>query len=137
MSFFLDILLRALLCIGLVLNGSSYAVAAVPPGGGHPAAAAASQGDTDGATCTGHVAASHPTQHHAAVPPEVGASMEPHSPDCCDPATCRHICHSASPAVTLVPLLVAPAAGRDRPAVAFEVGHFSPSLARLNRPPIH
>ncbi len=129
----LSALLRVLLCLALILNGSGAAVAATQMQMGHIANIVADSAPAPGE----QVVASpcHGDQHglaHAAEPKPV-----PHpSPDCCQQGHCNCDClqHlSAAAPRFFVPMPMLAHAPVLRPMHA---GHPSPALANPIRPPI-
>lgn len=124
----LSALLRALLCLALILNGSGAAVAATQMQMGHLAA----------------VTPAPVMEHHGAMSPCHGEQAVAHhtppaphpSPDCCQSAQCacdclQHLTATATGFFVPMPMLAhAPVL---RPMHA---GHPSPALANPIRPPI-
>ena len=129
----LSALLRVLLCLALILNGSGAAVAATQMQMSHVATMASVAADPVAAhegmlsPCHGEQA----TAHHAMPQPA------PHvSPDCCQAGHCTCDClqHlSATATEFFVPMPMLAHAPVLRPMHA---GHPSPALANPIRPPI-
>ena len=123
------VLLRLLLCLALLLNGTASAMAAARMAIPH----AEPQGRTmqSAAPC-----------HDMAMVDQAAASTDraPEdghpAPDCCESGICQCACvHAAQPAVPAMP---APGfiAGGSRPAQAMPAGHADPALPHPVRPPI-
>ncbi len=136
------LLLRVLLCLSLILNGSAYAMAGTQMQLQHAAmlpstmpseAAIISSDDGVAAPCD----QSMDIGQHAGIPPVGDApqvSTAQHD-DCCPTSQCDCACVQH----TLAALQVLPSpAGVDRShmAIAISLGHSSPTLAHLIRPPI-
>lgn len=129
----LSALLRVLLCLALILNGSGAAVAATQMQIGHVAAAVESASAVSSAAehgmsmspCHGETS----TAHHAPPAPHT-------SPDCCQSSHCACDClqHlSATATGFFVPMPMLAHAPVLRP---MHGGHPSPALANPIRPPI-
>ena len=136
-----SLLLRALLCLCLVLNGMAAASASAHlPMADHIGAASvaanpASMAATQDASCHGHGATAMADQDEATT-----ATPEPakpkHSPDCCTSGICNCACvHIAQAGV---PALQLPASSPDhaRSVRALTLGHAAPALPHPIRPPI-
>lgn len=128
------LLLRVLLCIALILNGSGLAVAATQMQVQHAAMAAATSGPlpapTDHATCM---------EHSSAATPATGAPLsDNHSAtaDCCTGTSCDVACPAGLLATLTAPAQgwrIAPQILAVRPALA---DHPAPALHDRYRPPI-
>ncbi|MFC3549491.1 CopL family metal-binding regulatory protein [Lysobacter cavernae] len=128
-------LLRVLLCIGLVLNGSGFAVAVTQMQMAHMASAVvmmpvqAKAGDEDASQACHDVTATAHAQASSA------SSKHDPAPDCCQSSQCACDClqHvSAAMAVQVADSLIIRAPSlRPMPT-----GHASPVLPNLIRPPI-
>ena len=128
----LPILLRLLLCIGLILNGSAYAMAGGPM-----------QGETHG---NDSVAADHGMAmsdcHDAAPAPEPAEQQPSHAghdgaSDCCQAGdSCHCDCQQHSP-LTMQQVVMLGAQTVDTPVVPnADAGRAAPPPQRLIRPPI-
>jgi len=140
-----SILLRVMLTVGLILNGSGYAVASSHMQMEHTAMAgvappnAANSEATAGPACTEHPQAMVPVAENAGSDAATDASsvnsLDP-SPDCCKSGACRCACvqqaQAAVPAVVLHQAVIEHV-GSVRP---MESGHASPAIPHLIRPPI-
>ncbi|HVR81202.1 MAG TPA: CopL family metal-binding regulatory protein [Luteimonas sp.] len=140
-----SILLRVLLIISLVLNGSGYAVASThmqmghmdtavlaPPSAAERVATAEPPCHQDQHNSASASAAQLPDTAPAAAP---GKSKHP-APDCCKFGACSCACvHQAQAAVPAYSLryTVIEHAGVVRP---MQPGHVAPTLPHLIRPPI-
>lgn len=137
-----SVLLRVLLSLALILNGSGYAAASMHvAGAAFSMAHAESVGDAVPATC--HEAtpmAAH--VQHADV--DLDTSMVEHAPghpgvdggsDCCQSGICECACvHVATAAVAALLTREPPVAGT--PSRSLQLGHPAPALANPIRPPI-
>ena len=111
------ILLRLLLCVALLLNGTASAMAAARMA--IPAAEPQGMAMMD----------------HAAEPAQAPQGSDP-APDCCTSGICQCTCvHAAQIAL---PFVLAPAfdARGARIALPMPAGHAQPALPHLIRPPI-
>jgi len=141
------ILLRVVLCIGLILNGSGYAVAATQMQIEH--ATKVSEGMRAGALPGGDVAAvlpCHEDPGKAAIGPD-GFTADPETtgndpaqpehpiPDCCKSSNCAGACLHAFAAMPglCAGSIVTNHASSVRP---MRTGHPAPALPHLIRPPI-
>lgn len=155
MSVF-SILLRLLLSVALILNGSGIAKAHVGMTMGH-----ATGGHAEPAAKTGHALAKNTSNAHAAMGPDChhiqakaaaakvhaskahasvavasGSDTSPGLTHCCQSGNCRNNCtqHCAAVLTTAsVQDAVIPRAVPMRPVLA---GHLAPALPHLIRPPI-
>ncbi|HUH91091.1 MAG TPA: CopL family metal-binding regulatory protein [Lysobacter sp.] len=128
------LLLRALLCIALILNGSGLAVAATQMHVQHAAMAGATPDSpstpADYATCMEHAT--------AATPATEAPLSNDHSTaaDCCAGASCDAACPTGLLATLTAPVQgwrIAPQILAVRPALA---DHPAPALHNRYRPPI-
>ncbi len=141
-----SILLRLLLAVGLVLNGSGYAVASA-----HMQMDHASQAGTISTSVVDSSVAAEPDclEHHLGMglmSPEAPAAVTASdatsdnsghpSPDCCETGACRcacvHQCQATIPAIAFQ-LAVIEKVSIMRPMTS---GHESPAVPHLIRPPI-
>jgi hypothetical protein len=140
------LLLRVMLILTFVLNGTTSAMAAAQMSLGHPMpqgeamqpAAAPVQhqhdmsachhdgmaSDATASTAHGHASHSVPTKHHG------------HSSDCCEGGTCQCVCAHGMHAAVPSPVLAMHAYGRKDQSEARTAGHAAPDLPHLIRPPI-
>lgn len=147
-----SILLRLLLSVGLILNGSGYAVASAHMQMDDSMQAGSMQAGTSSTLVASAALAAEtpcPTHHlmgmqsmstesptvHGAANTTSLKSGHP-SPDCCKSGACRcacvHQCQAAVPAVAFQ-LAVIEKVGNVRP---MQSGHESPAVPHLIRPPI-
>ena len=138
------ILLRVLLSLSLILNGTGTAMAAPRMLIDHAATSA-----TKPVEATANVATAAPCHHHAGMAANAheasagiadGAnkavkSQQPAS-DCCKSGICGCACLQATPAVVAAVSLPAAVVGRDAGAWVIMPKHASPALAHLIRRPI-
>ena len=126
-------LLRALLCLVLLLNGTAYTHAATRMAMGDMAAAAAT--DDDMPPCHEGMDMTMPmddpeastTGHH---------DSDPGLPDCCKAGSCDGFCAQHAPAITwLAPLGSPPYPATEAPAYRADT-HASVRLSHRHRPPI-
>ena len=137
------ILLRVVLCIGLVLNGSGHAVAATQMQVKHLAAVSAAMQTTAAAFFQdAAVQPCHEDPSTTGVVPAIAgtgenpANPEIPTPDCCKSMNCAGVC--AQHAFATMPglsagTLVIDHASSVRP---MRTGHPAPALPHLIRPPI-
>lgn len=149
----ISILLRLLLCVGLILNGSAYAVASTQMQLSHmsaaiEAAAIAQTSCHDGMTDNGmihggmihdgdgmqmagmdHDGASMPAGHSGHAP-------DASSPDCCKSPTCTCSCLQPAPAAAIAFALGGAHIGNAMVARPMPVDHDAPALPYPIRPPI-
>jgi hypothetical protein len=139
------LLLRVMLILAFVLNGTTSAMAAAQMSLGHPKQAEAIQHaeasahhqhdmsachhdgmPSDAIASTAHDHASHsiPAKHHG------------HSSDCCEGGTCQCVCAHGMHATVPSPVLAMHAYGRKDQSEARTAGHAAPDLPHLIRPPI-
>lgn len=139
------LLLRVMLILAFVLNGTTSAMAAAQMSLGHPnpqgeamrhAAAPAHHQDhmsachhegmpSDATASTAHDHASHSTSKH-----------QGHSSDCCEGGSCLCVCAHGMHATVPSPVLGMHAYGRKDQSEARTAGHAAPDLPHLIRPPI-
>lgn len=141
----LAILLRVLLSISLILNGSGYAMAATHMQMGHGGAAASvaepeapdSVSAAEAPCQQHHSGASGPVAQLSDTTSDTAAVKSEHpSPDCCKSGACRCACvHQAQVAIPADSLdgAVIEHAGVMHP---LKPGHAAPALPHLIRPPI-
>ena len=125
------ILLRLLLCVALVANGTSavYASTMMAAGAGMDVAAAA------------HDAAppcdDMPAMAHSAMAADHDAPAPPVShDDCCPPGACLCSCVSHAPTIPAFGAFAIPVRPSAAPVAALRVSFASPALPHLIRPPI-
>jgi hypothetical protein len=129
---FRSILLRLLLCLALVANGTSAVYASTMMGAGAGMDATAAASNDAAPPCDDMPAMAHsamPADHDAPAPP---VSHE----DCCPPGACLCSCVSHAPTIPAFgafAILVRPWAA---PVAALRVWFASPALSHLIRPPI-
>ena len=140
------LLLRVMLILAFVLNGTTSAAAAAQMSLGHPNpqgeamhhAAAPIHHQHDMSTC-----------HHDGMPSDSTASTardhashsvptkhQGHSSDCCEGGTCQCVCAHGMHATVPSPVLAMHAYGRKHQSEAGTAGHAAPDLPNLIRPPI-
>jgi len=140
----LSLLLRVLLSISLILNGSGYAMAATHMQMGHgdtavlaPEQAPDSMSAAEPPCQQHHSGASGPVAQLSDTASDTAAvKSEDPSPDCCKAGTCRCACiHQAQVAIPADSLdgAVIEHAGVMHP---LKPGHAAPALPHLMRPPI-
>jgi hypothetical protein len=127
------ILLRLLLCLALVANGTSavYASTMMAVGAGMAATTAveaAAQPPCHDMPAMSH-AARAADDHVAPVPP---LSHD----DCCPPGACLCSCVSQAPTILAFGAFALPLRPSAAPAAALRVSFASPALPHLIRPPI-
>lgn len=130
------LLLRVLLCISLVLNGSGYAVAATQMHMAHLAADnVAAMDDADMPPCHSHGDSVEAVAKPAPMT-DCESTHAPTQPDCCQSSQCA--CDCLQHATATLVQLPSPAATIARaPGIAtMHDGHAAPALANLIRPPI-
>ena len=136
------ILLRVLLSVALVLNGATGAAAAVRMQMSHAegnteAALAEESSDISAAEMPCHDSASGGAHEDSAAAVDPAPEKAPHpTPDCCKSSSCNCACvHAAQapPASAFITTLLADHSQSVRPLL---LGHPSPALPHLNRPPI-
>lgn len=150
MSVF-PILLRALLCIGLILNGSGAATAATLMQIEHATAMAATKTQSvasagvamaaprqdDPAVAMHAMHAMHSTDTGSVAADQAsGADGTPHSPDCCKTSACSCDCIQPVQAPITMLVLDDPMVVRSTVVQSMKTGYPEPAIARLIRPPI-
>lgn len=127
-------LLRALLCLALLLNGTAYAHAATRMAMGDMAAAVEAAGDAT-PPC-------HEGMDMAMPMDDVDASkaghhdIDPGLPDCCKAGSCDGFCTQHAPAVTWLAAVGTPLyPAAEAPAYRADA-HASVRLSHRHRPPI-
>lgn len=124
-------LLRALLCLILLVNGTTYAHAAT----GMPAAesaAARQAAQHDDPPCHEDVGAAAPVPVDAALPADDSAAL----PDCCTAGSCDGVCTLHAPAL-LWPTMLQPMAPLPAETPSYRAhAHASVHLPHRHRPPI-
>ncbi|KRD39744.1 hypothetical protein ASE35_05320 [Lysobacter sp. Root916] len=146
----MSVLLRLLLCVGLILNGSAYAVASTQMQLTHMSAAieAAATVQTschDGMAAGGmahdgmamaamdHASMSAPSDHsHHGQ----GQAPDGAQPDCCKSPTCTCSCLQPAPATAIAFALGGAHIGHSLIARPMSVDHDAPALPYPIRPPI-
>lgn len=141
-----SILLRVLLAVGLILNGSGYAVASTPMQMDHAAQTSA----TLTSVVNSSAAAEPPcAEHHAsmgsmsakaqvaeiAADATLGESGHP-SPDCCKAGACRCACVHQCQAAVFAVVLQLPVIEKISNVRPMTSGYESPAVPHLIRPPI-
>jgi len=129
---FRSILLRLLLCIALVANGTSavYASTMMAVGAGMAATTAVEQD----AQPPCH---DMPAMTHAAMAADHVAPAPPIShDDCCPPGACLCSCVSHAPSIVAFGTFALPMRPASAPVAALRVPLASPALPTLIRPPI-
>ena len=129
--------LRLLLCVALVFNGATSAMASVQMMQLH--AQAEDAVGSAGTHADAMAESTLPCHHGEQAPQESTApakTRHPATPDCCKSDTCT--CACVSPVVAMVPTLAShdvpmADAGNIRPLA---LGHAAPALPHLIRPPI-
>ncbi|QOW21170.1 CopL family metal-binding regulatory protein [Novilysobacter avium] len=124
------LLLRVLLCLALVLNGSGLAVAATQMHVQHVGMADAVSATDDHEDCAGHA--------QRAVPDLAAASCDSHSPaaDCCEGSSCDTACPAGMLWTVTVPAqawMLPPQVLVDHQTIS---DHAAPVLQGRYRPPI-
>lgn len=122
-----SILLRVLLSIALVFNGAATAIASASMDAMAQATSAAVAAETEVPPCHEHEQASGP-----------GASEQGGHPgsDCCKSGMCRCACLHHAPVALVALTYVAPVLVRFDIVRPMSVGHATPPLPHLIRPPI-
>lgn len=127
---FSAILLRVLLSLGLILNGSGYAAAAAKVQMERPAPVADASQARNASPCPEHAGVS------AAEGDEAEATHDDHTPECCRSAKCAGACLQHAPAAIVAPW-IGPATVAHSDAVReMKAAHAPPTLPRRIRPPI-
>lgn len=129
----LQILLRLLLCIGLVLNGSAYAMAGgSKQGESHESNEVAADHDMAMSDCHGADAAAQPDD----LPQPAHAGHQDGS-DCCQAGdSCHCDCQHHSPATIQQAVMLGAQAADTRVLPNTDAGRAAPPPQRLIRPPI-
>ena len=129
----LQILLRLLLCIGLVLNGSAYAMAGGPmQGEAHDSSAMATDRDMAMSDC--HDSDTTPEPAELPQPDHAGHDG---SADCCQGGdSCHCDCQHHSPATTQQVVMLETKIADTRAVPGADAGRVAPPPQRLIRPPI-
>ena len=143
MSFW-PILLRALISLSLILNGSAYAVASTHMQLGHM-----STGTSVPLSPTQAVATAEPScgphQTHAAATPgplpdathdQAPAKPQHPSPDCCKSGSCINACTQHAQTALDMPVLRNAVVEHASNVSPLKPGHAAPALPHLIRPPI-
>ena len=132
------ILLRLLLCLGLILNGSVYAAASTQMQLNHlhtavAAAQAAAAAAAELPPC--HEGMSMAGMDHGA-PPAAPAGHDGHAPDCCQTSTCTCDCLQPAPVAAAGVAVLGSEIGHASIAPPRLAGHAPPALPYPIRPPI-
>jgi hypothetical protein len=131
-----SILLRLLLSLSLILNGSGYAAAAVKMPMEHAASVAAAHEKAraeEAPPCPEHTDVT-PADDHGAVLESV--THEHDRPECCKSAKCAGACFQHAPAA-IVAQCMGPAAIEHSDAIRqIKAAHATPALPHRIRPPI-
>jgi hypothetical protein len=136
MSFW-PLLLRVLLIVAFVLNGTTAAAGAATMGGTHASTSEAERISTPSAghTCHEGVEANMPVADEAPQRTEPDQQSKPSAPDCCKQSSCGCACMGAQAgAPTAHDGAVAPSS--DRLMSPLAKGHIEPATLHLIRPPI-
>ena len=141
-----SLLLRIVLCLSLVLNGSGIAFASGHAGmDGHAMAGAGSEGQTDQPCHEDGTPDPAALMSHADHVPVAGGDVplpdNTHTPghaekDCCDIGTCRCACMHGTVAAVAMLARVPVAAIRGTAVRPLVPAHPAPALPHLIRPPI-
>lgn len=136
----MSVLLRLLLCVGLILNGSAYAVASTQMQLSHMTAAieAAAMTHTschDGISMAGmdHERMSASAEHRGH---DRGHAPDASQPDCCKSPTCDCSCLQPAPATAIAFAFGGAHIGHSLIARPMPVDHDAPALPYPIRPPI-
>ena len=130
------LLLRVLLIVAFVLNGTTAAAGAVTMERTHAFAAAAERTSAPSAShaCHEGVEAKTPATDEVPQPAEPNQSKHP-APDCCNQSSCSCACMGAQAGVpTAIDGSVTPRSDRLMPPLA--KAHVEPATLHLIRPPI-
>lgn len=140
---FWPVLLRVLLSISLILNGSGYAMASMPmpmPMKAEDMQQVANAPEQQlQPVCheSANAPLTAPEAKAADVPVEQGpAKPKPHSPDCCKSGGCRCLCGHHAPAVIAVLIERDGVVERASNSRSATTSHPAPALPHLIRPPI-
>jgi len=135
-------ILRVLLSVALVLNGASGAAAAVrmqmSHAEGHTEVVVAKESpDISAAEMPCHHPASGVVHEASAatVDPALGKPQHP-TPDCCKSSSCNCVCVQAAQAPLASVFITTLLADHSQCVRPLLLGHPSPALPHLNRPPI-
>lgn len=138
-------LLRLLLCVALVFNGATSAMASVQMAHGGMAGAteavsqpamADGQTTTESMTCHDQQATTAATEHVATAPTSMLHNVKHQSSDCCKSGVCRCTCvHHVQAAVPAM-AFYASWFGHTDGVHSMPLGHAAPALPNLIRPPI-
>lgn len=129
-------LLRALLCISLILNGSGYAAASATMPMEHPASVAAAQEASKAAEtppCPGHTGVTAADDRTTGPDP---ATDEHDQPDCCPSAACAGACLQHAPAAIVAQSMGPTVIGHSDAVRSIQAAHATPTLPHRIRPPI-
>ena len=140
----LPLLLRVLLSLCLILNGSGYAMASAHMSMGHQESGgamgqlAADPADSAQPPCHQlHDAAPQAAEQAPGSPPDTAAvDSDSPSPDCCKSGACRCACVQHVPATIPVHALGEAAMEHAAIVLPLTLGHAAPALPDLIRPPI-
>jgi len=142
----LRVLLRALLCISLVLNGSGVAVAAIKMQTAHATVAMTTTPPSDSSSGVARAEACHeapamamPAVHDHGVTADDGTDTSTcthESPDCCKASTCECNCLQLVQASIATSGIGEPMVVHSTGVPPMKTGHPSPALPHLIRPPI-
>ena len=126
-------LLRALLCLALVLNGTAYAHAATRMAMGDMAVAAEGAEDAS-PRCHDSMDMAMPMDDMDAS--KAGHHNAPSLPDCCKAGSCDGFCTQHAPAVTWLATVEASLYPTEEAPAYRADAHASVRLAHRHRPPI-
>lgn len=136
------ILLRVLLSLALVLNGATGAAAAVrmqmSHGNTHTSltqSIESSKVSTADMPCHHQVSGADSEAPETAVDPAPVKSKHP-TPDCCKSSNCNCVCIQAAQAPPVSAFITTLLADHSQIVRPLLLGHPSPALPHLNRPPI-
>lgn len=140
-----SLLLRVLLSLSLVLNGSSYAMASTHMQmGHHESAATTPQQKTDDTVAAAdpachqqHAGGSEPATQAPDTTPDIApVKSAPPQPDCCKSGACPCACVQQAQAAIPMYSLGDSVMGHADLVIALKPGHAAPGLRHLIRPPI-
>lgn len=134
------ILLRLMLCVALVFNGATSAMASVQMAQMH---GQAGEMHTSASTAMAEAELAMPPCHHDGQAAHTGsadiakpAKGEHPAPDCCKSSTCTCACVSHVAAVVPMAPFLTTAVARAGSVRPMALGHPAPALLHLIRPPI-
>jgi hypothetical protein len=138
-----SILLRLLMCVTLILNGSAAAMASVGMPLEHAHAMAMNPGSMSSVAESGHEASppchesmAVDTAGHPSPAPAPEQTPDPGSPDCCTSGSCMCACAQHGFATSVAAFRVEVVSARSGPVHPLSTGHAEPAQPHLIRPPI-